>query len=130
MSQQSIRFLSSETETYGKQQPACAWPRLSSDLLKEAIHTFSPRRGLPWEAAGPSTETCLWALRPSRSPERSRDTARTRKRRSCSLCSPPMLSRSSQFDKLFFFPLIEVIITSFLTRDTQRKTKSNKQSKK
>lgn len=46
MSQQSIRFWSSETETYGKQQPARTWPRLSRDLFKEAIHTFSPRRGL------------------------------------------------------------------------------------
>lgn len=42
MSQQSIQFLSSETETYRKQQPACAWPRLSSDLFKEAIH-FLPK---------------------------------------------------------------------------------------
>lgn len=105
MSQQSIRFLSSETETYGKQQPACSWPRLSSDLFKEAIHAFSLRRGLPGEASGPSTETCLWVFCLSRSLERSQDAARTMKLQSCSLCPPPRLSRFSQFDKLtlFFF---------------------------
>lgn len=110
MSQQSIQFLSRDTETYGKQQPACTRPRLSNDLFKEAIHTFSPRRR---EETGPSTETRLWAFRLSRSPECSRDTAWTTKSRSCSLCSPPMLSRSSQFAKVpfFFFPLGEVIIT-------------------
>lgn len=100
MSQQGIQFVSSEAETYGKQQPACSWPRLSNDLFKEAIHTFSPRRGLPREATGPSTETCLWSFCLSRSPECSQDTVRTTKPRSCSLCSPAMLSRSSQFAEL------------------------------
>lgn len=129
MSQQSIRFLSSETETYGKQQPACSWPRLSSDLFKEAIHAFSLRRGLPGEASGPSTETCLWVFCLSRSLERSQDTARTMKLQSCSLCPPPRLSRSSQFDKLtlffFFFSLGEVRI---FMQGYPRKSKIHKQS--
>lgn len=59
MSQQSIQFLSSETETYGKQQPAWDRPGLSSDLFKEAIHTFSPRRGLPCPSDQPQHRDLL-----------------------------------------------------------------------
>lgn len=88
MSQQSIWFLSSETATCRKQQPARDWPRLSSDLFKEAIHTFSPRRGLPWEVISPSTEMCLWVFHLR---FLSWDTAWALKPQYFSLCSPPML---------------------------------------